>query len=299
MKGGRSIPDSSFCGVRPLAKAGVGGYFFPATGPYFKHPLRIAKISHMSRNSSNAICLWLTAFAYSLMKKFLSSCALVAFVIFAELSAGLTSTQTHAGLIVFNTLPPAAPSVTQDPLSFYEIIGQSFLSGSGVQLTSVKALLSSSNLASTGTAQIALWSSNAQGELGSMLASQAFADSTVTSGSSGVYTFDPTTWTGSVALVPSTEYWITFTSVNNSSAVRVGGNYSSAGFGVTNTQALYGNIANPTYGSSTNGTYNMEIQVALPEPSAVPEIDPNSLGSVLALVLGSLGLLERRRLKAA
>jgi hypothetical protein len=31
-------------------------------------------------------------------------------------------------------------------------------------------------------------------------------------------------------------------------------------------------------------------------PSAVPEIDPNSLGSVLALVLGSLGLLERRRL---
>jgi len=29
--------------------------------------------------------------------------------------------------------------------------------------------------------------------------------------------------------------------------------------------------------------------------SAVPEIDPNSLGSVLALVLGSLGLLERRR----
>ena len=34
-------------------------------------------------------------------------------------------------------------------------------------------------------------------------------------------------------------------------------------------------------------------------PSAVPEIDPNRLGSVLALVLGSLGLLERRRLKAA
>jgi len=33
--------------------------------------------------------------------------------------------------------------------------------------------------------------------------------------------------------------------------------------------------------------------------SAVPEIDPNSIGSVLALVLGSLGLLERRRLKAA
>ena len=33
--------------------------------------------------------------------------------------------------------------------------------------------------------------------------------------------------------------------------------------------------------------------------SSVPEIDPNSLGSVLALVLGSLGLLECRRLKVA
>jgi hypothetical protein len=39
--------------------------------------------------------------------------------------------------------------------------------------------------------------------------------------------------------------------------------------------------------------------LASPLPSPVPEIDPNSLGSVLALVLGSLGLLERRRLKAA
>ena len=33
--------------------------------------------------------------------------------------------------------------------------------------------------------------------------------------------------------------------------------------------------------------------------TAVPEIDPSSIGSVLAVVVGSLGLLERRRLKAA
>lgn len=32
-------------------------------------------------------------------------------------------------------------------------------------------------------------------------------------------------------------------------------------------------------------------------PSAVPEIDPAGMGSVLALVAGALGLLERRRLK--
>jgi hypothetical protein len=68
---------------------------------------------------------------------------------------------------------------------------------------------------------------------------------------------------------------------------------------------LYGNDGNPASGifygfpADGGGTYSMEIQVAVPEPSAVPEIDPNSLGSVLALVLGSLGLLERRRLKPA
>jgi len=33
--------------------------------------------------------------------------------------------------------------------------------------------------------------------------------------------------------------------------------------------------------------------------AAVPEIDPAGIGSVLALVTGALGLLERRRLKTA
>jgi len=57
--------------------------------------------------------------------------------------------------------------------------------------------------------------------------------------------------------------------------------------------------------STDDGTLDSSLIGLSPEltvpgaPSAVPEIDPNSLGSVLALVLGSLGLLERRRLKAA
>jgi len=37
------------------------------------------------------------------------------------------------------------------------------------------------------------------------------------------------------------------------------------------------------------------FRLVSPVASSVPEIDPNSFGSVLALVLGSLGLLERRR----
>jgi hypothetical protein len=41
------------------------------------------------------------------------------------------------------------------------------------------------------------------------------------------------------------------------------------------------------------------VSSELTVPNAVPEIDPAGMGSVLALVLGSLGLLERRRLKVA
>jgi sulfatase modifying factor 1 len=50
----------------------------------------------------------------------------------------------------------------------------------------------------------------------------------------------------------------------------------------------------PTFESS-----NLGFRVAAaPQPSAVPEIDPAGMGSVLALVGGGLGLLERRRKRA-
>ena len=48
--------------------------------------------------------------------------------------------------------------------------------------------------------------------------------------------------------------------------------------------------------SSAFGDFYLRNMVAT---SAVPEIDPAGMGSVLGLVAGALGLLERRRLKAA
>ena len=83
-----------------------------------------------------------------------------------------------------------------------------------------------------------------------------------------------------------------------------------AGFG------LYTNLQSPFFGSGsqlTSSGFNTNVglfdvtgdtdqgatfTVSGGSPSTVPEIDPNSLGSVLALIVGSLGLLERRRLKA-
>jgi hypothetical protein len=96
------------------------------------------------------------------------------------------------------------------------------------------------------------------------------------------------------------------------------GSASVFGMGVEGS-GLYFDLQSPFSGTGAqnggiDGTYYTDIgllnitshnsQVATftvsgGSPSAVPEIDPNSLGSVLALVLGSLGLLERRRLKAA
>jgi hypothetical protein len=66
------------------------------------------------------------------------------------------------------------------------------------------------------------------------------------------------------------------------------GGYGS-GQGFTFTEAYY------------NSTPDASIQVGDTggSPSSVPEIDPASAGSVLSLVMGSLAMLERRRLRRA
>ena len=69
----------------------------------------------------------------------------------------------------------------------------------------------------------------------------------------------------------------------------LGSSFYRGGSGFVNTAWDSGSYPN----TDVNGWRIGSVQ------AAVPEIDPNSLGSVLALVLGSLGLLERRRLKAA
>ncbi|MSR25471.1 MAG: hypothetical protein EXS06_00415 [Planctomycetaceae bacterium] len=67
---------------------------------------------------------------------------------------------------------------------------------------------------------------------------------------------------------------------------------------MTGETAPSGNIV--VYVNSQGGRINLGgVTVSAVTTSAVPEIDPAGLGSVLALVTGALGLLERRRLKTA
>jgi formylglycine-generating enzyme len=51
--------------------------------------------------------------------------------------------------------------------------------------------------------------------------------------------------------------------------------------------------------SASNDSNSTGFRLASPFIAPVPEIDPAGMGSVLALVTGALGLLERRRLKAS
>jgi formylglycine-generating enzyme required for sulfatase activity len=72
----------------------------------------------------------------------------------------------------------------------------------------------------------------------------------------------------------------------NWKSVRAPGNDGS----IIRNLAIAGGGTIPGQGQSENAQVGFRLA-----NSSVPEIDPNSLGSVLALVLGSLGLLERRR----
>jgi hypothetical protein len=78
---------------------------------------------------------------------------------------------------------------------------------------------------------------------------------------------------------------------SNASGVHYGWGQASftgtPGRGYTLTEAYY------------NSTPDASIQVGDTGAASVPEIDPASAGSVLSLVMGSLALLERRRLRRA
>ncbi len=86
--------------------------------------------------------------------------------------------------------------------------------------------------------------------------------------------------------------WNDLTGAAGSSRGLRGGDYSSTASFVSSSFGV-------TFSASTQ-TENIGFRLASEVNSApVPEIDPAGMGSVLALVTGAFGLLERRRLKAA
>ena len=85
--------------------------------------------------------------------------------------------------------------------------------------------------------------------------------------------------------------WNDLTGAAGSSRGLRGGDFRSDAFNVSSSRSI-------SFDPSSNGVV-LGFRLASPvSGSGVPEIDPAGMGSVLALVTGALGLLERRRLKA-
>jgi hypothetical protein len=137
--------------------------------------------------------------------------------------------------------------------------------------------------------------SNATDRPGSSLGTLSGSDNPA---SAGQYTYT----SNGINLDPSTIYWLVAgVSSGNGDyrwhyAINVSASTGVWSIPSNNTWSTY---ENSDWTSGDDYPYLFSIEATATAPSSVPEIDPNSLGSVLALVMGALGLLERRRLTAA
>jgi hypothetical protein len=110
--------------------------------------------------------------------------------------------------------------------------------------------------------------------------------------SKAIYTF-----TGSFTALENTSYWVVLANANSASQQSYEW-YSNDAFSAPSTNNASGVSYLGTKQSNNLAAWTdtiSSLSIALYATStAVPEIDPSSFGSALALVAGSLGLLERR-----
>jgi len=83
--------------------------------------------------------------------------------------------------------------------------------------------------------------------------------------------------------------WNDLDGAAGSSRGQRGGYWVSYASGVSSSESLW---ADPT---SENGSLGFRLASPVSSPSGVPEIDPNGLSAALGMIVGGLGLLERRR----
>ena len=138
--------------------------------------------------------------------------------------------------------------------------------------------------------------SNSAGSPGSALAS--FTSGSAVVSSKAIYSFTP--FTGSFVALENTSYWVVLSNANSASQESYEW-YSNDAFSTPTERHASGLSYLGTKESNDGGAWSntlpslsISLRGSSTNPTAVPEIDPNALGSVLALVAGSLGLLERR-----
>lgn len=219
-----------------------------------------------------------------------ASCAAAGLLWSSPASAQGTVVYGNLGASGTNTFSPTSTDygggTTFDTISR---LAQGFTTGTNSQnlfVQSVTLGLYSSDSPAGRT--VSIFSNNA-GVPGTSLFTSASQDVTATN----FYTFNFT----AAQLAASTTYWIvpsgpaswyfnkTFTGPN-------GLNASGWTYAGTKEEGT----ASPGTWGDTGAGYSLSITAG---NNDVPEIDPSGMASVIALVTGALGLLERRRLKAA
>jgi len=100
-------------------------------------------------------------------------------------------------------------------------------------------------------------------------------------------------WTGSFADGTRADFFNFFTFEQIPTGL--GDNFPTTGVITTNTTDGRWIYSSLTGRSSTYQLYGLSEELTVAAPAPIPEIDPAGIASVLALVTGSLGLLERRR----
>ena len=135
--------------------------------------------------------------------------------------------------------------------------------------------------------------SDSAGSPGSALVS--FTSGSAVVSSKAIYSF-----TGSFVALENTSYWVLLSNANSASQESYEW-YSNDAFSTPAEKNASGLSYLGTKESNDGGAWSntlpslsISLRGSSPNPTPVPEIDPTSLGSVLALVAGSLGLLERR-----
>ncbi len=132
--------------------------------------------------------------------------------------------------------------------------------------------------------------SNASGTPGSVLSS--FTTSSTVS-SKQVYSF-----TGSFVAQQNTSYWVVLSNANSASQESyewyTNNTFSTPTTNLASGISYLGTKESNNLAPWTDAIPSLSIALYATSTPAVPEIDPSSFGSVLALMAGSLGLLERR-----
>lgn len=231
----------------------------------------------------------MTSRTFPLARAMWLSVGTVALTAFSLVSAA------HAELVLSN-LGQYTPGGYQSAVRYGEWTGSSFTTNNQAwNLTSATLYFgSASNTSGNMFVEVRGNSANKPGSLLGTLSG------TANPATLGQYTF---TTTG-IDLAPSTTFWLV--AGVSSGAGYYTWQYDNTGSPPLTSSGVWSLPTTNTYTSSSNQGTSWTNGDAYPQlfsleatSAPVPEIDPAGIGSVLALVTGALGLLERRRLKVA